>query len=537
MPVYNPEPDFLRSAVDSLLAQEHEEWELCMADDASTDPAIKPLLKELAASDPRIRVSFRSENGHISAATNTSLEMARYPYSALLDQDDMLTPDALAQVARHISNHPGAEVLYSDEIIIAPGRTDIGPYCKPGWDSELIYGQNYVSHLGVYLTSRLREIGGFRRGFEGAQDYDMLLRFTRGLPPEKIRHLPLTLYQWRSHEGSTASGNEAKSYAAANGTRALEEHLTHTGIQASVENYGTLYHVRYRAPSPMPLVSFIISCGDRPSCCQRLLKALTSLPDYPKVQLCVTHNSDLDSKETDAVKHLRAYWPKSHFMAFAAGTNEAERQNAGAKSALGKILVFLNGNMLPTVWSRGWLSCIAGHLSRPGMGAAGGRILYENGKVYSAGYQLDARGVLFSLFRGVARNSSYFFAQPILARSVRALHPYWLATPAGIFAESGGFNTDVGAAAAIDYCLRLHEASLAVAISPLADFILNDEPPEPSWETEGRVIDPAILKQLCTGHAPYHPRLVAHGTLWAYLNPETGSELPLLISENELRSG
>lgn len=528
MPVYNPEPDFLRAAVDSLLAQEYPHWELCMADDASTDPAAEDLLRQLAARDHRIRLAFRQENGHISEATNTALEMARHPYSALMDQDDMLRQDALAKVAEAAAAHPEAEVFYSDEVIMLEGRSDICPYCKPDWDQDLLYGQNYVSHLGVYLTRRLREIGGFRRGFEGSQDYDMLLRYSLGLDAQKIRRLPHALYLWRSHAGSVASGSSVKPYALVNGRKALEEHLAAAGIEASVHNCGAFYHVRHKPPSPMPLVSFIIDCGDAPSESLRLLKILSSLPDYPKVQILLSHDETLAPNEASAIGHLSQGWPRARFLAFPSSAGEAERANTAAKNALGSVLVFLRAGLLPAPWSREWLSVLAGHVSRSGMGAVGGRIVCENGDIYFAGYQTDAKGALFSLFRGLPGNSSYFFAQAALARGVSALHPHYFAASAKHFAALGGFRENTGGAPAIEYCLRLHEAGLGVAITPLADFVMKDALHTP-WENEGRVSDPALLSSLAGRLHPYHPRLAAHGTLWAYIDPDTGAECPLAV--------
>ena len=204
MPVYNPKPEHLREAVDSLLAQDYPHWELCMADDASPDPNLRPLLLELTALDPRIRVEFRATNGHIAAATNTAIDMARFEYAVLLDQDDLLSPDALAIVARAIQEHPGAALLYSDADKLLEDGTVSEPYLKGPWDRELLTGQNMVIHLSVYRMDRLREIGGFRDGFAGSQDYDMVLRYTRDLPDEAVVRIPRVLYHWRVHAGSTA---------------------------------------------------------------------------------------------------------------------------------------------------------------------------------------------------------------------------------------------------------------------------------------------------------------------------------------------
>lgn len=520
----------LRAAVASLLAQQYPHWELCMADDASTDPGVRPLLQELAAADPRIRVVFRPENGHISAATNSALEMARYSYCALLDQDDTLSVEAFAKAAEAIGRHPDAELLYSDEVIMVEGRKDIAPYCKPDWDRELLYGQNYVSHLGIYRTRRLREIGGFRPGFDGSQDYDMLLRFSRGLAEDKILHLPLVLYRWRSHPASAASGGDAKPYAGISGVKALQEYFALEGVKVSIKNYGTVYHVYHAPPSPLPLVSFIISCGNAPSAAYRLVRALSGIPGYAKVQLILTHDENLSAQEAAAVRQLRQGWPRAGFMAFSANADEAEKANAAAGAAAGGILFFLHAGLLPVASSPEWLARMVGHVCRPGMGAVGGRILDNRGKLFAAGYQTDAGGVLFSLFRGLPGNSSYHFCQAVLARSVAAAHPWHFATPAKVFASLGGLRK-AGGAPAIEYCLRLRESGFGVSVSPLADFTFAAQPPAPPWEDAGVVSDPELLATLGSRLKPYHPDLVARDNLWAYRDPESGDERLLIPGE------
>ena len=190
MPVYNPDLVHLSSAIDSVRAQIYENWELCIADDASTNPLVAQTLKEHAAADSRIKLTFRESNGHIAACSNSALGLVTGEWVALLDQDDLLPEHALGVVAATIENHPEAGLIYSDEDKIDESGMRCRPFFKPDWNPELLLGQNYISHLGIYRRALLREIGGFREGYEGSQDYDLALRCVEKLAPAQIRHIP-----------------------------------------------------------------------------------------------------------------------------------------------------------------------------------------------------------------------------------------------------------------------------------------------------------------------------------------------------------
>ncbi|MRH79048.1 glycosyltransferase [Spiribacter sp. C176] len=236
LPVYNPPPELLEQAIDSVRAQNYPRWELCVADDCSTDPAVREVLDAQAAADQRIKVVYRKRNGHISAASNSAIEIAQGDYLALLDHDDLLTADALSAVAQSISAHPDAVILYSDEdrIQAHTGRR-IDPYFKSSFNYELLLAQNMISHLGVYRRAEVLAAGGFREGFEGSQDLDLALRVIEQIKPEQVVHIPQVLYHWRAIAGSTALSNDEKGYATGIAARAVGEHLERTGQVAKVE--------------------------------------------------------------------------------------------------------------------------------------------------------------------------------------------------------------------------------------------------------------------------------------------------------------
>lgn len=197
MPVYNTPTYFLREAIDSVLNQVYPYWEFCIADDASTLPHVREILEEYVAKDSRIKVIYRNENGHISKSSNSALELATGEFISLLDHDDTLTPDALYEVVLLLNRYPDADMIYSDEDKLSPDEQLISPFFKPEWSPESFFSRMYTCHLGTYRHSLIKEIGGWRVGYEGAQDYDLVLRFTE--KTEKIYHIPKILYHWRMH--------------------------------------------------------------------------------------------------------------------------------------------------------------------------------------------------------------------------------------------------------------------------------------------------------------------------------------------------
>jgi GT2 family glycosyltransferase len=233
-PTYETRDGLLRACLDSVLAQEWPHWELCVADDASPSPHVRRTLEAYAARDRRIRVTFRRTNGHIAEASNTALGLVTAPFVALLDHDDALPPHALAEIALDLLAHPQAAIVYTDEDKIDEAGRRFEPYFKPDWNPALLLAQNYVSHLGVYRTSLVREVGTFRRGFEGAQDWDLLLRCAERVPASAIRHVPQVLYHWRATATSTARSMEAKSYAADAQERVVRDACARRGVAVEV---------------------------------------------------------------------------------------------------------------------------------------------------------------------------------------------------------------------------------------------------------------------------------------------------------------
>ena len=255
VPVYNTPVRHLRACLDSVLAQSYPHWELCIADDASPSPRVRQVLEDYCHRDQRIRVVYRQENGHISRASNSALEIAKGDYVAFLDHDDALARHALYFVALEIIANPQAQVIYSDEDKLTEDGQRVTPHFKSDWNPDLFYSQNYVCHLTAYRRHLLSKIGGFRIGVEGSQDHDLLLRCLPHLTEGQIQHIPRILYHWRIIDGSTAKAASEKGYTKEAGLKALRDYFSQqgpAGIQVEPGIIPNTYRVRWPIPQPAP---------------------------------------------------------------------------------------------------------------------------------------------------------------------------------------------------------------------------------------------------------------------------------------------
>ncbi len=480
LPVYNPDLPLLQAAIDSVKQQIYERWELCVADDASTDAKVKPFLQRMAAQDPRIRVTFRERNGHMAACSNSALALAAGEWSALLDQDDALPEDALAQVALEIAAHPDAGLIYTDEDKIDVAGARSNPFFKTDWNPELFRAQNYIGHLGLYRTATLREIGGFREGYEGSQDYDLALRCLERLEPSQVRHLPRVLYHWRMIPGSLAAKRDAKTYAKDAARKALNDHLQRLDVAGRAvpcpENIES-HRVIYDLPSPAPAVSVIIMAakGEAPlRACIDKLRAETDYPDWEIVVVMAGPASDPRlprELEDEGVKICRAE----------PTPNEARLRNLGAAAARrGAILVFMEAEL--EAMERDWLRELASYASRPQVGVVGSRVWFGNDTLREAGYVMGLGGIASRAHHALPRGHAGFFNRTFLQRNCSAVSWSGLAVSAEVFRELGGFDEKnlMGRFQEIDFCLRVTERDWQVVWTPYSNLLFRGSVDRPA---------------------------------------------------------
>lgn len=473
MPVFNPQIQFLRNAIDSVKRQVYERWELCMADDASTDPATRELLTEAARSEPRIKLTFRETNGNISACSNSALALASGEWCALLDHDDELTEDALAMVAAEVNAHPDAGLIYADEDKIDGGGVRSNPFFKTDWNPELFLGQNYINHLGVYRTDLLRRIGGFREGFEGSQDYDLALRCIEQLRDNQIRHIPRILYHWRMAAGSLAGVVDAKPYARDAARRAIADHLRRREISGRVEpcpeNHES-HRVIYEIVGEAPLVSAIILTRDRAALLGRCIAGLRERTDYENLEIIVVDNA---SVESETHEFLQAGERDGHFRVLTDASifNFSRLNNLAARSARGAILALINNDIEAD--DAGWLREMVSHAARPEVGAVGARLWYPDGTLQHGGVVLGLGGVAGHAHHRIPRGHPGYFNRAFLQGNYSAVTGACLLTRKLVFDQLGGFNdTDLAINFNdVDFCLRLRRLGLQVVWTPYANLI------------------------------------------------------------------
>ena len=301
MPVYNPKPEWLEQAIDSVRNQVYPHWELCIADDCSTDQRIRGILEKYARIDPRIKVIFRDTNGHISAASNSALALAKGDFVALLDHDDKLPEHALFAVAEEINQNPDVRLLYSDWDFIDGNGIRHPGYFKPDFNYELLLAQNCVTQLGVYCRELICSLGGFRTGFDGSQDYDLALRVVAAIRRNQIVHIPRILYHWRQHSSSVSKTSSEMSAKA--GRRAVADHLHSAGggtVEAAPE-YPMFNRIKFPLPTTLPLVSIIICTRDQRSLLTVTVESIRTSSTYPNYEIVIVDNG---SRDRNTLLHL-----------------------------------------------------------------------------------------------------------------------------------------------------------------------------------------------------------------------------------------
>lgn len=477
MPVYNVDATLLGAAIDSVLAQSYSNWELCIADDASSKIDTLETLKKYQTQDSRIKVTFRSSNGHISRATNDALQSANGEWCALMDNDDLLHPDALKAIALAINKNPSANLIYTDEDKIdAEGSKHFAPYFKPDFNYDLLLAQNYINHLSCYRTDILKRIGGFRAGFEGSQDYDMVLRYieqsrSNGLY-EGIVHVPGIYYHWRAIPGSVALSSDQKHYAHTNARRAIQEHLDRTTPGARVEaGFSQLHRVVFPMPPSLPTVSLIIPTKDKPELIIPFLEDLLHRTNYySNLEIILVDNGSTDSQVLDYYEKIKL-WDFVRILKKPIPFNFSALCNAGAAMAMGEYLCFLNNDM--RVINPDWLVELVRHGTRPHVGAVGAKLLYANNRIQHAGIVTGVcGGVAGHPFLNLPNKTDFNFGFTQICREVQAVTGACLFLSRSLFNSINCFDeTNLPIAYNdVDLCLKIINLGKKIIWSPSAEL-------------------------------------------------------------------
>lgn len=470
MPTYNPNPGWLREAIESVRAQIYPNWELCIADDASPSAEVRAILKSYSESDPRIKVVFRPQNGHISAASNSALELVSGPWVALMDHDDLLPADALFWVADCIAANPGVQLIYSDEDKADESGFRFGPYFKPDWNVDLFRSQNMFSHLGVLSTELMRSVGGFRVGMEGSQDWDLVLRCIERVDARQIRHIPRVLYHWRVHSESTARSMSAKPYAALAGERALDEHFQRTGVRATAEHLDFGYRVRYALPDVLPLVSVIIPTRNALQLTRQCVESILAKTTYSNYEIIIVDNGSDDPATLAWFKQIAAEKPNVRVLRDDRDFNYSALNNGAVPFANGELLALVNNDI--EVITPDWLSEMVSLAVQPGVGAVGARLWYPNRTLQHAGVILGIGGIAAHAHRAMPVGREGYAGRAALIQSFSAVTAACLVIQKQHYLAVGGLD-EVNLRESfndIDFCLRLREAGLRNVWTPYAEL-------------------------------------------------------------------
>jgi len=492
MPVYNPPIKLLDQAIQSVIDQIYPYWELCIADDASTNPEVAKLLKRYEKDDSRINLIIRDKNGHISAASNSALTLVSYDHFALLDHDDALHPLALYYVAHVLQEHPDAAIIYSDEDKITKRGRRINPYFKSDFNYELLLSHNMISHLGVYQTSIAREVGGFRVGLEGSQDYDLVLRVVEKCKTDQIHHIPRPLYHWRIIKESAASDINIKPYAIKAGMRAIGDHLARRSVKAKVEYLPdpVAYNVSYALPDELPSVSIISPSESLSTTLFENINSILDKTNYANFQihlgLPLSKKDDYYENYTDFIEKIHV-----HFYDDAIENTFAKRVNFLASNMTSDFICILDEKL--TGFSPDWLSTLMEQAIQNGVGAVGPRSLDQNEKIYSNGVILSPDIPPQHLAQGKARMASSYFGWPKLTRGFSALSEKCILVKSELYRLIGGLNPDYEYPffCGIDFCLKCKEKGYRNILRPSVELYIrdnhnynNDQEILNEWETK-----------------------------------------------------
>jgi len=458
MPVYNVDLKWIKAAVNSVKEQIYTNCELCIADDKSSNPELIKYLKQLDEEE-KIKVVFREKNGHISEASNSALELATGEFIALMDNDDIIYPHALAEIVTVLNKKKDTDLIYSDEDKLTIEGERVEPFFKPDWSPDLFLSTNYLCHLTVIRKNLIDEIGGFRKGFEGSQDYDLFLRVTE--KTKNIEHIPDILYSWRKIPGSTASNYNQKGYATETSIKALEDAIKRRNLNATVTKglFPGSFRVRYHIENN-PLVSIIIPTKDKTEYIERCISSIFEKTTYKNFEINIIDTGSTEKETLDYYKTLKSN-PKINILKWGEKFNYSSVNNYGVENSKGEYILLLNNDT--EIITPDWIEGMLEHAQRQEIGAVGVKLYYPNDLIQHAGVVLGINGGLGTgiaghAFKGFPKTIQGFPVQKDVIRNYSAVTAACLMIEKKKFKEVNGLDKKYRIAFNdVDFCLRLRE--------------------------------------------------------------------------------
>ncbi|MDD3277355.1 MAG: glycosyltransferase family 2 protein [Lachnospiraceae bacterium] len=467
VPAYHTPERFLREMIESLFAQSYENWELCIANASPEDEEMAAVLAEYEKKDSRVKVKALEENLGIAENTNAAFSIATGDFVGLLDHDDLLAADALYEVARLLETDRELDVVYTDEDKVTTDLSEhFQPHLKPDFNLDLLRSNNYICHFFLVRREIVETTGGFRKAYDGAQDYDFIFRCTE--QARKIGHVARILYHWRTHKASTADNPASKMYAFEAGRRAIEGNLLRSGVVGAVvshtSDYG-FYHVQYPVQGK-PLVSIIIPNKDQKELLKQCVDALKTTCTYQNYEVLIVENNSTEPEIFAYYKELEQD-PRFRILIWEQGFNYSAINNFAAGKAKGAYLLFLNNDVKPI--APDFIEQLLSNCQRPEVGITGSKLYYPDDTIQHAGIIIGIGGIAGHAFLGMPGNRTGYLHKASLQMDYSAVTAACMMMKQCVFEELGGFEEKLTVAFNdVDLCLRTGKAGYLVVYNPQA---------------------------------------------------------------------
>ena len=466
VPAYQTPVEFLRQMIESLIVQTYSNWELCIVNASPDNEEMQKVLAEYSAGDSRVRFCNLKENLGIAENTNRAFAMTKGEFVGLLDHDDLLAPNALYEIVKILQDHPQADALYTDEDKVTTELDEhFQPHLKPDFNLDLLRSNNYICHFFVVRKSIVEKAGGFRKEFDGAQDYDFIFRCTENAG--EVLHVPEILYHWRTHKASTADNPASKMYAFEAGKRAIEAHLKRTGTKGEVSHTQDMgfYRVKYPVQGK-PLVSVIIPNKDEKETLQTCLEMLEKNTGYQNFEIIIVENNSTTDEIFRYYKELSGN-RKIHLLRWGKEFNYSAINNFAVAHAKGEYLLFLNNDVKSI--NPDWLEEMLGVCQRPEVGGVGAKLIYPDNTIQHAGCVIGMGGIAGHMFVDMPADRTGYLHKASLLQDMSAVTAACLLMKKEVFEQAGGFTEELAVAFNdVDLCLKVRKNGYLIVYDPYA---------------------------------------------------------------------
>lgn len=472
IPHYNSNLNYFKICMDSILEQSYKNFQICIADDASTNENVLEYLRELDAEFKNVDIVLREKNGHISEATNSALELVKGDYVVFLDHDDVLAKHALKCIASEVVKNPNLLLIYSDEDKIDIEGSRFSPHFKPGFSPDLLMSQNYISHMTVLKSDLVKRVGGLRRGYEGSQDHDLLLRCLPYLNKDNVLHIPLVLYHWRAIEGSTALDSSSKSYTSDAGLKAVNDYLYkyHRPAYAKkgvVDNtYKTFWPILNNTK-----VSLLIPTRDGLEFLKPCVESILKKTLYENYEILILDNDSSQKSTLDYFYKITKDNSNIRVIKCPGEFNYSKINNIGVENAMGDIIGLINNDI--EIQDGQWLAELVSHAIRDDVGCVGAKLLYPNDTIQHGGVILGLGGVANHSHMNHRADTAGYFGKMTVVHNVSAVTGACLFVKKSIYLEVGGLEEKSLKVAFndVDFCLKVLNRGYRNIMNPTVALI------------------------------------------------------------------